>query len=127
MDLSQTLYQRHAVNTKWDNKLHFYADEINIMTIRLQEISLDNHYPEFEAGAAYFQEQLVFFMGSIEQITSEIRKNEQLLLQEIRRNPIAISQRKMDYQAKERVLVLFFEKNFSELKADFRWFCANWM
>lgn len=126
MDLNETIYRQHARNTKWTSRLSFYADEINIIAHKLEELGKENDYYEFQEGADHFREQVEIQTAYLEEIRTEIRNNEQALVSDILRNPTAISVRKQQYQQREQKSLLLFEIGFHALREDFHWFYHNW-
>ena len=53
--------------------------------------------------------------------------NESKIVQEIKKNPVAVEHRKIDNHVKEEDFMIYFEKNFSELRAEYNRFSAEWM
>ena len=53
--------------------------------------------------------------------------NEAKIVQEIKNNPVAVEHRKVDNHVKEEDFMIYFEKNFSELRAEYNRFSSEWM
>lgn len=127
MSTSESIYKQHEENTEWINKLSFYKDEIKIMTSRLEEIASKNSGEDALAEVEHFQNQLIIQRNNIDNISHEVKINEEALVAEIKDNPTAVDHRKVEYHAKEQELVASFEKNFNDLRDDFNRFSAKWM
>lgn len=126
MNLNETIYRQYVHNPKSTARLLFYADEVLILSNRLEELSMRNDLDEFRERADYFREQILFQSENINELRREIHENEQALIEDIRDNPNAISFRKKKYQQREQKSLLLFEIEFSALRQDFQWFCARW-
>ena len=127
MSTNESIYKQHEENTEWINKLNFYKDEIKIMTGRLEEIASKNSSDDALAEVERFQNQLIIQRNNIDNISHEVKMNEEALIEEIKENPVAVDHRKVEYHAKEQDLVDSFEKNFNDLRDDFNRFSTKWM
>ena len=127
MSNNESIYKQHEENTEWINKLNFYKDEIKIMNGRLEEISSKNSSKEALADVERFQNQLIIQRNNIDNISHEVKMNEEALIAEIKTNPTAIDHRKVENHGKEKDLVDSFEKNINNLRDDFNRFSAKWM
>ena len=127
MSNNESIYKQHEENTEWINKLNFYKDEIKIMNGRLEEISSKNSSKEALADLERFQNQLIIQRNNIDNISHEVKMNEEALIAEIKTNPTAIDHRKVENHGKEKDLVDSFEKNINNLRDDFNRFSAKWM
>lgn len=127
MDTKESIYAQHEENTNWMKKLDFYKDEINILRNRLKEIATKNNSPEVLSKVEHFQNQFIIQRDNIDNIAHAVKMNEEELLNEINRNPVAVDHRKMAYHEKEQDLVETFEKNFNEIRRDFNRFTSKWM
>jgi hypothetical protein len=127
MSTNESIYKQHEENTEWINKLNFYKDEIKIMTGRLEEVASKNSGDDALAEVERFQNQLIIQRNNIDNISHEVKMNEEALIAEIKENPVAVDHRKVEYHAKEQDLVDSFEKNFNDLRDDFNRFSAKWM
>jgi len=127
MKTTETIYKQHAENTEWANKLLFYKDEISILKNRLAEIASKNSGKEVLAQVEHFQNQFIIQRNTIDEIMHVIKINEEELQKEIDSNPVAVDHRKTIYHAKEKDLVESFEKNFNEIRTEFKLFLAKWM
>lgn len=127
MSANESIYKQHEENTEWISKLEFYKDDINIMKGRLEEIASKNSSNDALAEVERFQNQLIIQRNNIDNISHEVKLNEEALLAEVKSNPVAADHRSMEYHAKEQDMVLSFEKNFNDLRSDFNRFSAKWM
>jgi hypothetical protein len=127
MSNTESVYKQHEENTEWMNKLNFYKDEIRIMNGRLEEIASKNSSTDALADVERFQNQLIIQRNNIDNISHEVKMNEEALIAEIKTNPIAVDHRKVENHGKEKDLVDSFEKNINNLREDFKRFSAKWM
>lgn len=127
MNTQESVYKQHEENTEWSSKLDFYKDEVTILTGRLKEIASKNSSAEAMVDTERFQNQLMIQENAINEISHLIKNNEKALGLEVDKNPVAIDHRKVEYHTKEQKLIVGFEKNFKELRADFNRFAAKWM
>lgn len=127
MNTKESIYAQHEENTNWMKKLDFYKDEINILRNRLEEIAAKNNSAEVLSKVEHFQNQFIIQRDNIDNIAHAVKMNEEELLNEINRNPVAVDHRKMAYHEKEQDLVETFEKNFNEIRGDFNRFTSKWM
>jgi hypothetical protein len=108
-------------------KLDFYKDEIKILRNRLEEIAAKNNSGEVLSKVEHFQNQFIIQRDNIDNIAHAVKLNEEELLNEINRNPVAVDRRKMAYHEKEQDLVETFEQNFNEIRGEFNRFTSKWM
>lgn len=127
MSANETIYKQHEENTEWSSKLDFYKDEITILTGRLEEIAGKNSTSEVLAEVEKYQNQLLLQRNSVDEISHLINVNEDALREEVNSNPVAVDHRTVEYHAKEQEMIVAFEKNFADLRADFIRFSAKWM
>lgn len=127
MSANETIYKQHEENTEWSSKLDFYKDEITILTGRLEEIAGKNSTSEVLAEVEKYQNQLLLQRNTVDEISHLINVNEDALREEVNSNPVAVDHRTVEYHAKEQEMIVAFEKNFADLRADFIRFSAKWM
>ena len=127
MKTEDKMYAQHAENGHWLNNLKFYNDEVVIMENRLSEIASKNNSKVVMASVEHFQNQLIVQKQNVDEISHAVRSNEEALQKEIASNPVAADHRKASYHDKEKELVTAFEKNFNELRSEFKTFAAKWM
>jgi hypothetical protein len=127
MNTKESIYTQHEENTNWMKTLDFYKDEIKILRNRLEEIATKNNSVEVLSKVEHFQNQFIIQRDNIDNIAHAVKLNEEELLKEINRNPVAVDHRKMTYHEKEQDLVETFEKNFNEIRGEFNRFTSKWM
>lgn len=127
MKTQEKIYTQHEENNEWINKLKFYTDEISIIKHRLEDLVTKNSKAEVLAQVERFQNQMIVQKNNIDEIAHAVKLNEETLQTEIKNNPIAADHRKADYHVKEKEAIESFEKNFNEIRAEFKTFAAKWM
>ncbi len=127
MKTGEKLYTQHADHTEWLSKLKFYNDEISIMKGRLGELASKNNQSDVLAQVEHFQNQLIVQKNNIDELAHTIKVDESSLEKEVNKNPVAVDHREMPSHSKEKEAVDAFEKNFNELRAEFKTFAAKWM
>ena len=125
--MATKIYEQHAENTEWTNKLNFYKDEVKIMTRRLEEIGSKNSSKDILANVERFQNQFIVQRNNIDEALHAVNSNERLLQAEINENPIAVDRRSVEYHGLEKEMVESFEKNFNELRSEFNEFVGKWL
>ncbi len=127
MKTGEKIYTQHEEHTEWMNKLKFYADDITVMKGRLSEIAAKNSHQDVLAQVEHFQNQFIVQKNNIDEISHTIKLDESAIEKEINKNPVAVDHREMPSHAGEREAMNAFEKNFNELRAEFKAFAAKWM
>jgi hypothetical protein len=75
----------------------------------------------------HFQNQFIIQKNNIDEISHNVKMNEESLQKEINSNPIAVDHRKVEYHINEKNAVESFEKNFNDLRSEFKVFLAKHM
>lgn len=127
MKQEEKIYTQHAEHTEWLNKMKFYADDIVILKNRLEEIASKNSHQEVLAKVEHFQNQFIIQKNTIDEISHEVNADETHLQHEVEKNPVAVDHRKLPYHVEEKKAIEAFEKNFNELRTEFKDFAAKWM
>ncbi len=127
MKEQEKIYTQHSENTEWTNKLKFYKDELQVLKTRLEEIASKNNHEEVLKSVEHFQNQFIIQANNIDNISHEVKMNEEALMAEIKNNPVASDHRKVKYHSKQKDLVMSFEKNMNEIRGEFKDFAAKWM
>lgn len=127
MNTGEKLYTQHENHVEWINSLKFYADDIIIMKDRLAEIASKNNQKEVMASVEHFQNQFIIQKNNIDEILHVIKLDDKALEKEVNRNPVAVDHRMMPSHASEKEAMDSFEKNFNNLRAEFKTFAAKWM
>ena len=127
MKEQEKIYTLHAENSEWTGKLKFYKDEIEILNGRLAEIASKNNHNDVLKSVEHFQNQFIIQKNNIDEISHTVKMDEEKLIGEIQKNPVAVDHKKMPDHTRERELVESFEKNFNEIRSEFKLFAAKWM
>jgi hypothetical protein len=127
MKTGEKIYTQHAEHIDWLSKLKFYNDEISILKNRLGEIASKNNQKEVLIQVEHFQNQFIVQKNNIDEISHSIRVDEDNIVKEISKNPTAVDHREMPSHSKEKEAVEIFEKNFNELRSEFKKFAAKWL
>lgn len=127
MKAQDKIYDQHNENIEWVNKLKFYKEEIEILKKRLAEIAAKNNQQDVLKDVERFQNQFIIQRNNIDEIAHTVNLNETQLMEEVKKNPVAVDRRKVDDHADERELVNGFEKNLNELRTEFNRFAAKWL
>ena len=127
MKSEESIYKQHSENSEWVSKLNFYKDEITILKERLAEVASKNSHKEVLAEVEHFQNQFIIQKNNIDEISHNVKMNEESLQKEINSNPIAVDHRKVEYHINEKNAVESFEKNFNDLRSEFKVFLAKHM
>ena len=127
MTTKSFIYDQHLENQDWLKRLDFYKEEITILRERLEEVTSKNNAPDFLKYVEHFQNQLLIQRNHIDELAHQINANEHALISEIKDNPVAVDHRKVENHVAEADFMVFFEKNFATLRAEFNVFLAKWM
>lgn len=127
MNTGEKIYTQHADHTEWLSKLKFYTDEISILKGRLEEIASKNNQQNVLAQVEHFQNQLIVQKNNIDEISHTIKLDESAIEKEVNKNPVAVDHREMPSHSKQKEAVDAFEKNFNELRTEFKIFAAKWI
>ena len=127
MNTGEKIYAQHTDHVEWMNKLKFYAEEITLMKNRLGEVASKNNQSEVLVNIEHFQNQFIVQKNNIDELAHTINVDESTLEKEIAKNPVAVDRREMPSHAGEKEAIDFFEKNFNELRTEFKTFAAKWM
>ena len=125
MKKENKLYNQHAENNEWLNKLKFYDDEISILKNRLSQIATKYKEKEVLAQVEHFQNQFIVQQNNIDEISHTINVDEDALKNEVIKNPVAVDHRNIPYHSNEKESIESFEKNFNELRSEFKNFAAK--
>lgn len=127
MKIGNKLYTHHADITVWMSKLKFYSDEIAFMKSRLEVIASKTNQNDVLTKVEHFQNQFIIQKNNIDELTHIIRVDVDALEKEVNKNPIAVDHREILSHSGEKDAVNVFEKNFNELRSEFKTFAAKWI
>ncbi len=123
----ESIYKQNSENGEWASKLNFYKERLIILKERLAEVASKNSHKEVLAEVEHFQNQFIIQKNNIDEISHTVKKIEESLQKEIKSNPIAVDHRKAEYHLNEKNAVESFERNFNELRLEFKVFLAKYM
>ena len=121
------IYNQHEENKSWFSTLNFIKEDILFLEEKLGEISLKYTDKEILSDIEHYQNQFIIQKNNIDEIEHLITLDEDKLVSEIKKNPVAVEHRSTNDHNKERELITVFETNFKELRNDFIRFLAKWM
>jgi len=121
------IYNQHEENKSWFSTLNFIKEDIHFLEEKLGEISLKYTDKEILSDIEHYQNQFIIQKNNIDEIEHLITLDEDKLVSEIKKNPVAVEHRSTNDHNKERELITVFETNFKELRNDFIRFLAKWM
>ena len=127
MKTTDTIFNQHAENATFTEKLFFYKDEIAIMKTRIAEVASKNSSKDVLAQIEHFQNQLIVQNDNIDRIKHDVAQCEKDLQANVNKNETATDHRKVAAHTSEREQVEGFEKHFNELRAELKTFLAKWM
>lgn len=120
------IYDQHSENQDWLKRLDFYKEEIVILRERLEEVTAKNNAPDFLKQVEHFENQLIIQRNHVDELAHQIKLDEQQLVAEIKQNPVAVDHRKVVNHEQEADYMVYFEKNFANLRTEFNSFLAKW-
>jgi hypothetical protein len=124
---TKSITQLHIEHNSWLMKLDFYADEVTIMTKRLEEVASKNTAKDILAQVEHFQNQLIMQKEHIDEIRHVIKSHESYIENRINENPTASDHRSVEDHPKMRDRVNSFEKIFNDLRHEFLAFLSKVM
>lgn len=127
MSQNEYIFKQHEENIEWSGKLDFFKDEITILQGRLEEITRKNTQKEVLILVEHFQNQLIIYRNTVDEIQHKIHLAEDELQREIKKNPVASDHRKVPYHQNEKEEILIFERVFREFREEFNRFVSKWL
>lgn len=125
--MKANIIDQHLENQDWLKRLDFYKEEITILKERLDEVTKKNNASDFLKDVEHFQNQFIVQRNNIDELAHSIKKNEQGLVKEVNSNPVAVDHRKVENHLAEEEFIVYFEKNFAELRGEYNRFLSKWM
>lgn len=123
----EKIYIQHEENKLWMNNLNFYADEINIMENRLQEIAVKNTSKDVLMQIEHFQNQLIIQRNKIDELKHEINLDNDIIHKEIQKNEVAVDHRMIKDHTPIRIRMEVFERIFRSIRKDMNFFLGKVM
>lgn len=127
MEPKEKIYKQHEENQDWLNRLQFYNEEILILREQLEEIASKNTATGVQKEVEHFENQFKIQRNNSDELAHKIRLNEGFLLNEINKNPVGVDHRTVPSHIAEKEFIEFYEKNFNEMRQEFKQFVAKWM
>lgn len=127
MSQNEYIFKQHEENVEWTSKLDFFKDEIKILQGRLEEIAGKNNQKDVLIMIEHFQNQLIIYRNTLDEIQHKINIAEDELQQEVKKNPVASDHRKTPYHQNEKEEILIFERVFKEFHDEFNRFASKWL
>jgi NAD-dependent SIR2 family protein deacetylase len=125
--MKANIIDQHLENQDWLKRLDFYKEEITILKERLDEVTKKNNASDFLKDVEHFQNQFIVQRNNIDELAHSIKMNEQGLVKEVNSNPVAVDHRKVENHLAEEEFIVYFEKNFAELRGEYNRFLSKWM
>lgn len=127
MSTKNHLYELHADNKEWLNRLAFYADELTFLEHRLQEVASKYTDRDILALCDSYGNRLTIQRNEIYRLKETIKSKEELLEKAVFDNPVAVDHREFPDEEKERDAVANFELIYYNLRKELIAFFSKWM
>lgn len=127
VDERKHLDDLHFEHQVWLSTLAFCKDEIKIFRHRLEEVIVRNTKTDVRAGVEAFENRFIRQDEVIDQLAHDIRAAEQVLVNDVKENPIASDHRFYPDHVVLRDRMTSFEKIYRDTKDEFMRFVATWM
>lgn len=117
----------HFEHEVWNKRMEFYKIELEFFTKRLEEVVQRYTDKEVLKGIEHFQNQFIIQRDVIDRFLHDVNELEQGLIDEVKRNPVAVDHRLLKDHPEERDRYKTFIKLYDELKHEFLDFLRKWM
>ena len=121
------VYEQHAENKEFIEKLNFYKEEIQILQNRLDEVASKNNSNDCMKDVEHFQNQLIIQRNNIDEIKHKVVLDEDRLMKEISKNEVAIDHRSVAFHVEEKEAVESFEQSINDFRKEINLFFTKWM
>jgi hypothetical protein len=125
MNDTKYIHELHAEHKTWLEELSFASDEIRSYENRLAELLQANNKVEITSKAEHFQNQFIRHNEVIDELSHDIREDEQRIAEEAKANNIATDHRRTQDHPGLRDRMETFKQIFSELKKEFAGFLST--
>jgi uncharacterized coiled-coil DUF342 family protein len=125
MNDTKYIHELHAEHKTWLEELSFASDEIRSYENRLAELLQANNKVEITSKAEHFQNQFIRHNEVIDELSHDIREDEQRITEEAKANNIATDHRRTQDHPGLRDRMETFKQIFSELKKEFAGFLST--
>lgn len=119
MNDTKYIHELHAEHNTWLEELNFASDEIRSFENRLAELLRANNKVEITSRAEHFQNQFIRHNEVIDELSHDIREDEQRITEEAKANNIATDHRRTQDHPGLRERMETFHGIFTELKREF--------
>lgn len=127
MENKMLIYNQHEENTSWISGLTFYQEDLLFLEKQLAEVANKYTNTDVLSQVEHYQNQFIIQRNNMDEILHSIKINEDKLIAEVNKNPIAVDHRSTPYHNEEKELYISFEKSFKQLRSEFISFLAKWM
>lgn len=117
--------EEHQDHVKWTKDLEFYTEDLAFLRKQLEEVSSKNTATEVKQEVEKYQNQFIIQKNEIDILNHAINAEEELLVENVVDNPVAVDHRKVEDNVSLRDRVETFAKLFKEMKEEFNTFLAK--
>lgn len=117
--------EEHQDHVKWAKDLEFYTEDLAFLRKQLEEVSSKNTATEVKQEVEKYQNQFIIQKNEIDILNHAINAEEELLVENVVDNPVAVDHRKVEDNVSLRDRVETFAKLFKEMKEEFNTFLAK--
>lgn len=117
--------EEHQDHVKWTKDLEFYTEDLAFLRKQLEEVSSKNTATEVKQEVEKYQNQFIIQKNEIDILNHAINAEEELLVENVLDNPVAVDHRKVQDNVSLRDRVETFAKLFKEMKEEFNTFLAK--
>jgi L-lactate utilization protein LutC len=117
--------EEHQDHVKWTKDLEFYTEDLAFLRKQLEEVSSKNTATEVKQEVEKYQNQFIIQKNEIDILNHAINAEEELLVENVVDNPVAVDHRKVEDNVSLRDRVETFAKLFKEMKGEFNTFLAK--
>lgn len=117
--------EEHQDHVKWTKDLEFYTEDLAFLRKQLEEVSSKNTATEIKQEVEKYQNQFIIQKNEIDILNHAINAEEELLVENVVDNPVAVDHRKVEDNVSLRDRVETFAKLFKEMKEEFNTFLAK--
>lgn len=118
--------EKHEDHIKWTKELEFYAQELDYFKNQLGDLSSKNTANEIKQEVEKFQNQFIIQKNEIDILNHSINAEEDLLVENVKDNIVAVDHRKVVDNVALRDRVETFVQLFKEMKEEFNEFLAKY-
>lgn len=123
----ETLLEQHQNHQTWLNYLSFYADELQILQKRLEEIAKKYTDQDILVEVEHFQNQFILQKEQLDLLKHEIGSRENQIESAFTENSILAGNRRPDAEEDLAEQVDTYVRLFHDMKDDFYRFVARYL